>query len=279
MKNKATLLVTTDLSTHSSAGMRFAIQLAAQTQSKLVFYHAIELLTPTSWTKEAAIDFVDNQIKNGEEQLDKFVKTVFVNSTLPVQPYEYVVQMGMDADNMIVNYAKKINADFICMSTRGAGALKKIIGTNASTLVNTSPIPVIVVPENYRIKPITKVGYASDFEHLDSEMPLVQVFAAVLKAKLDVYHYNYKLHETNSKAVFESIKDKYAAENVFFHEPEVCLDYSLVEHLQKIIKKEQPSLLVMFTQQKDNWFERFFFESKTSNMAFDSTIPLLTIGK
>jgi hypothetical protein len=35
----------------------------------------------------------------------------------------------------------------------------------------------------------------------------------------------------------------------------------------------------MFTQQKDNWLERFFFESKTLDMAFDSKVPLLTMSK
>jgi nucleotide-binding universal stress UspA family protein len=279
MKNKATILVTTDLSTNSKAGIRFAIQLAAQTQSKLVFYHVIELLTPTSWNKEDAMRFVDTTIKTGEEQLNAFLKAIYAQFPAPSTKHESVVELGTDVDNLIINYAKKIEADFICMSTHGAGILEKFVGTNASSLVSYSPIPVIVVPRYYHTKRIEKIGYASDFEHIDYEMPIVQEFAVSLNAQLDVYHFNYKVHDTSTKAVFEKIKDKYASKKVFFHAPEVCLDYSLVENLQRIIDKEKPSILVMFTQQKDNWLERFFIESKAVDMAFNSKIPLLTMSK
>lgn len=280
MKNKATILVTTDLSTHSKAGIRFAIQLAAQTQSKLVFYHVVELLTPTSWSKEDAMKFVNNTIETGELQLNTFLKAIYKDYPSPSFKYETVVELGTDVDNLIINYAKHIEADFICMSTHGAGILEKFVGTNASSLVTFSPIPVIVVPRYYHTKRIEKIGYASDFEHIDYEMPIVKEFAASLNAKLDVYHFNYKVHDkTNTNATFENIKDKYAAKNIFFRTPEICLDYSLVENLQRIIDSEKPSILVMFTQQKDNWLERFFIASKTVDMSFSSKVPLLTLSK
>ena len=180
MKNKATILVTTDLSSNSKAGIRFAIQLAAQTHSKLVFYRVIELLTPTSWSKEDAIAFVDTTINTGKEQLNAFLKAIYAQYPTPSTPYEVVVELGTDVDNLIINYAKDISVDFICMSTRGAGILKKFVGTNASSLVSFSSIPVIVVPEYYHTKRIAKIGYASDFEHIDQEMPIVQAFSASL---------------------------------------------------------------------------------------------------
>jgi nucleotide-binding universal stress UspA family protein len=279
MKNKALILVTTDFSTNSKAGIRFAIQLAAQTQSKLVFYHVVELLTPTSWSKEDAMTFVNNTIKTGEEQLNTFLKDIYSHYPAPNFQQETVVELGTDVDNLIINYAKQIGADFICMSTHGAGILEKFVGTNASSLVSHSPIPVIVVPRYYHTKRIEKIGYASDFEHIDHEMPIIQAFAASLNAQLDVYHFHYKVHETNTKAVFETIKNKYAAKNIVFHQPQICLDYSLVENLQRIIDKEKPSILVMFTRQNVNWVERFFIESKTVDMAFNSKIPLLTMSK
>jgi nucleotide-binding universal stress UspA family protein len=279
MKNKATILVTTDLSTNSKAGIRFAIQLAAQTQSKLVFYHVIELLTPTSWRKEDAMKFVDTTIQTGEEQLKAFLKVIYAQFPAPSTKHETVVELGTDVDNLIINYAKKIQADFICMSTHGAGILEKFVGTNASSLVSYSPIPVIVVPRYYHTKRIEKIGYASDFEHIDREMPIVQEFAASLNAQLDVYHFNYKAHDTRTKGNFEKIKDKYGSKKILFHAPEICLDYSLVENLQRIIDKEKPAILVMFTQQKDTWIERFFIESKAVDMSFNSKIPLLTMSK
>lgn len=274
-----TILVTTDFSTNSKAGIRFALQLASQTPCKLVFYHALELMTPTAWRKEDAIKFVENAIKKVNKELDSFIKPIFRQTKIQPNAYENVVDIGMGVDNMTVNYAKEIQADYICMCTRGAGILKKIIGTNASTLVNTSPIPVIIVPHNYRIKPITKVGYASDFEKIDTELKTVTQLATSLKANVDVYHFYYQLHRTDNKAAFEAIKAKYESEKVSFYVPKLHLEQSLVENLQHAIKNKRPSMLVMFTKHKTNWFERFFFESKTVEMTYDIKVPLLAIRK
>ncbi len=49
MKNKATLLVTTDFSTNSKSAIRFALQLATQMDCKLVYYHVLEFMTPLAW--------------------------------------------------------------------------------------------------------------------------------------------------------------------------------------------------------------------------------------
>ncbi len=279
MKDMTTILVTTDFSTNSKAGIRFALQLASQTPCKLVFYHALELLTPTAWRKEDAIKFVENAVKKVNKELDSFIKPIFKQTKIQPNTYENVVDIGMGVDSMIVNYAKEIQADYICMCTRGAGTLKKLIGTNASTLVNTSPIPVIIVPHNYRIKPITKVGYASDFENIDKELKAVITFATALNAPVEVYHFYYQLHKTDNKEAFEAIKTKYESEKVTFLVPKLQLADSLVKNLQHAVENKKPTLLVMFTKYKTNWFERFFFESKTAEMTYDIKIPLLAIRK
>ena len=279
MKNKATILVTTDLSHNSKAGVRFAIQVAALTQSTLVFYHVIELLTPTSWTQAEAVRFVDTTIKTGVAELNTFLEAIYALFPAMGLKHQSVVELGTDVDASIINYAKKINADFICMSTHGGGIFDKIVGTNASTLVSISPIPVIVVPRDYHKKRIEKVGYASDYAHIGQEMPIVEAIAASLNAQLDVYHFNYKVHDVYVKTDFEKIKAKYTSKKIAFHTPEICLEYSLVEHLHRMIEKEKPSILVMFTEQKNNWLERFFIESKAVDMSFNSKIPLVTIPK
>ncbi len=274
-----TILVTTDFSTNSKAGIRFALQLASQTPCKLVFYHALELLTPTAWRKEDAIKFAENAVNKVNKELDSFMKAIFKQTKMQPNAYKNIVDIGMGVDSMIVKYAKEIHADYICMCTRGAGILKKIIGTNASTLVNTSPIPVIIVPHNYRIKPITKVGYTSDFENINTELKKITLLATSLNANVDVYHYYYQLHKSGNKESFEAIKAKYESEKVAFYMPKLHLEQSLVENLQQAIKNKRPSMFVMFTKHKESWFERFFFESKTAEMTYNINIPLLAIRK
>ena len=273
------ILVTTDFSTNSKTAIRFALKLASQTPCKLTFFHVLELLTPTSWRKEDAIDFVQTAIQTGEERLESFLKPIFKQAKWTPIDYDIAVEMGMDVDNHIVHYAKEIKVDYICMSTRGAGVLKKIIGTNASTLVNTSPIPVIIVPQKYRIKTLKKVGYASDFENIDKELKIVTKLATALNIKTEVYHFYYQLHKSDNKETFEAIKATYQTDKINFLVPKLHLEQSLVENLQTTVKNRKPSILVMFTKHKKNWFERFFFESKTAEMTYNITVPLIAIRK
>jgi nucleotide-binding universal stress UspA family protein len=274
-----TILVTTDFSSNSKSGIRFAIQLASQMPCKLVFYSALELMKPTSWSKEETEEYVKKETHNGKNQLNRFLKGIFKKAGKEDISYEYEVEFGMTVDSFIINYAQKINANYICMSTRGAGALKKIIGTNASTLVNTSPIPMIVVPRNYRAKSITKVGYSSDFENIDKELALIKTFTEPLKVPIDVYHFNYKMHDTEANDQIADVIMDFQSQDITFHIPKLLLENSLVENLQKTIKKEKPSILAMFTNQKHNWLERLFLDSKTADMTFDLKIPLLAFKK
>ena len=43
------ILVTTDFSANSKAGVRFAIQLASQIKCELIFYHILETLKSNAW--------------------------------------------------------------------------------------------------------------------------------------------------------------------------------------------------------------------------------------
>ena len=273
------ILVTTDLSTNSKAGIRFAMQLASQSPCELVFYHAFEQLVPTAWSKENTHSFSLNATNNCKDQLVRFLNKVFKQMKIPVSNYKYDVEMGLDVDNLIVNYAQKINADFICLSTRGANTLKKLIGTNASKLVNTSPIPVIVVPQRYRAQSITKVAYSTDLENFEEELEIVKTLTASLNAQLNVYHYYYPLHEMEIKESYKKIQKRHASENIIFHSPRLHIEYSLAENLQHLIKKEKPSILVMFTKLKHNWFERFFLSSNTAEMTYELKIPLWALRK
>ena len=70
MKN---LLVTTDFSSNSKSAIKFAMQVASQTGAEIVFYHTIELLKPTSWSKEKNSKFEAAKKNEFTGKLEKFV--------------------------------------------------------------------------------------------------------------------------------------------------------------------------------------------------------------
>jgi nucleotide-binding universal stress UspA family protein len=272
------ILVTTDFSTNSKAGIRFAMQLASQTNWELIFYNIILLLQPTDWNKSMWDAYVEKEISRNQIKLKKFIHAIYKTTKIKEPNFKCVIEVETEVDNQIISYANKIKANYICMSTKGAGTILRVFGTNASSLITKSPTPVIVVPQNYRIKPITSLWYASDYENLKSELSSILKFNESLKAQLNVTHYYF--HNLNeNKEKIASIIAKNQSENIIFNSIRAKIDYSLVQQIQTDVKKAKPSLLILFTKQNRNWFERWFMSSKTAELAFDLKTPMLVFRK
>lgn len=274
------ILVTTDLSANSKAGIRFAAQLALKTGADLVFYNVIGVMKPTSWSDKKYKSYAEVQIMESQTKLKKFVKSVLREEPLPLADYSYISEIGgNNVVQSILNYARNQNVALICTSTRGAGAVKKLFGTVASGMITYSEIPLMVVPYNYKVKAITKVFYASDFSALKKELKHVLDFSADVNAKVVVYHYDYLLHVPENKNKLEKLIKKQEATGVTFELKRQNIENPISKHLELDIKKEKASIVVLFTKQNRNWFDRLFARSESASMAFNADIPLLIFRK
>jgi len=272
------ILVTTDLSSNSKTGIRFALQMAKQLGAELNFYYVSEVTKPTSWSDLHFKKYQKENIEENTIRLMNFVRDTIGDEKM-VANVKYTIDLGLKASDLILKAAKKYKADYICMSTRGAGRVKKLFGTNASSIITTSLIPVIVVPQRYQIKPIDSILFASDFAALDREMKKVTALAERLKATVDVFHYDYLLHVPENVKKLERKSEKYVSDDIQFHFKRLEIDMPLSEHLTKDVKKEKPSLVVLFTKQNRNWFDRLVLPSESAEMSFHLNIPLLTFRK
>jgi nucleotide-binding universal stress UspA family protein len=273
------ILVTTDFSTASKAGIRFALQLAKQTKGTLIVFHAMGLPKPTRWGDNKYNAYAEAELTKAHTRLMRFIDSIGRQSGFTTKAVQGVVAEGWQIDRSVIDYAKQIRANFICMSTRGAGVLKKLVGTNASAMLTTSPIPVIVVPKTYRVSPISHILYSSDFNNLRSEMKKVVAFAKPLRAKVSVYHYDFLLPLNEAKMKLEKVAAKHSARNVKFHFKKLHIENSLAHQLQNDIRKSRPSLAALFTKQNRSWYDRLFLSSKSAEMSFDTKTPLLVFRK
>jgi regulatory protein YycH of two-component signal transduction system YycFG len=57
------------------------------------------------------------------------------------------------------------------------------------------------------------------------------------------------------------------------------ITHSLFRDLKNQMFKSKPSLIVMFTDQHRSFFERTLFPSKTEQLSFGTSIPLLAFQK
>jgi nucleotide-binding universal stress UspA family protein len=273
------IVVTTDLSANSKKGIHFAMQLASQTECELIFYTVIEIFRPSIWDNVYYEQFETDEIIRNQQVLEKFIHEIYQKSNQKKTNYKCVCEVGINSSDQIISYAKSVDADYICVSTIGAGNLKQLFGTIASKIATFSPIPVIVVPKNYKSKPIATICFASDLVNLEEELRNVSNFATPVHAKINILHYDYQVHLEAKKNKLSKLIAKYETKNTKFYTKKLDPLYPLTSHMQMDIQKMKPSLLAFFTKQNRNWFDRLFVSSITSEMIYDTKTPILVFRK
>ena len=273
------VVVTTDFSQNSKKGILFSMQLAKQTDYELIFYNVVQIFRPTIWDNVYYGQFEVDELARSQRTLELFIETIIQKNKISGFKYSCVCEVGVSASNEAIEYASKVNANYICASTTGAGKFLKMFGTTASELITFSPIPVIIVPKNYRLKSITNLFFASDFKNFTDELHHIEKFSIPTAAKINVYHYDYQLFLDVSVSKFDRIAKNNKSENIKFNYRKLDDNKSLLSHLEKDIAKAKPSIVVMFTKQNRNWFSRLLLSSLSAELAFDTKTPMLVFRK
>lgn len=275
-----TILAPTDFSINSRAGLRFALQWSAQQKLKIIFIHIFHLKRLSQWTDADFNIHADREAKDKTHKLQKFVQDLSKSSNLRPAKYACIVKNGLSADIGIMDFCRDFKGiDFICIATRGAGKLDKLLGTNTGNLTTRSPVPVITIPKNYRANSIKRILYATDFRNYKDELRKVLAFARPLGAKIKV------LHLSRSGEVLpddKTIKGHFKGrlfKNIDLEIDKHQIGQSLLANLQKQISRLRPSLIVMFTNQHRNFFQKITFPSNTEKVSFTTRIPLLSFHK
>lgn len=272
------ILITTDLSAKSKSGIKFAFQLASQLKAEIIVLYVAEVTKPTSWSDQHYARFFKETKSKYIPKLEDMISKTLGRSG-KIKNVKYAVELSLNVSEAIIAAAKRNKVSFICMSTRGAGKVKKLFGTNATSVLTTSPIPVIVVPEKYIPEKIDKVLFASDFADLSREMKTVSAFADKLKATTKVVHFDYLLHVPENLRRLEIKSEKFTNKRTKFEFKKMNIENTLAFHLSEAIKSEKPSVIVLFTKQNRNWYDKLLLPSEASEIAFNPKVPLLTYKK
>jgi nucleotide-binding universal stress UspA family protein len=280
MKKKITILVPTDFSTASRAGMRFAIQWARQQDAKLVFAHVLSILRMTSWTYKQFEAFQAAERTLYSRRLRKMAKEVLHSRHIARQDYSTEVLEGVGPDITLNERSRdRPEIDLICMATRGAGKIKKLFGTHTGNVILHSEIPVVAVPANYRTKPIKRVLYATDLAECEEELGKIVQITRALKADLMVIHFLEPGGTRLDPALLNKVWEKEYGYSIQLRFERADPDLSLAENLQKAIRRVKPSLVAMFTDRRRTLFQRLFYPSQAERLSFDLTVPLLVLTK
>ena len=273
------ILVTTDFSDKSKAGLLFAIQLATQNKFDLTFFHVYNILTPTAWNFVRIEKYEKEQTKIIQDKLNVFVEEVYKGLTLTKSNKKCVIKSAVFPQSSIMEYAAENKFDFICISTRGAGKLERILGTNTANLINHSDVPIIAVPYNYKTSKITSILYASDLTNLEKELKNVVAFAKLLKSTIELLHFTSPLETIIDPKVIEIAIKKLSKFDIKLNIKNTDFVKSIVANIESAIKKTKPSMMIMFTEQNRTLFQKIFLSSKSAEYSFNAKVPLLVFNK
>lgn len=274
------LLVTTDFSTNSKGAIRYSLMLAKQKKEiDVIFYHAIVLMKPTVWNDVFFEQYRKEEVARLTKKLEKFVDGVCGTESVNFRSKTCVVDATSTVDEAILNYAIKNKIECISMATKGAGFLRKIMGTNTSYIVKRSPIPVLVVPSHFRGRKLQQVTYLSDFENLKKELNRLLPFIPGSVSNLEVLHYPSVLSDQKKLQKNKALIDSATPIPVTLNIVEKRLDQTLIKRVENYVSQKKPDLLVLFTKREKSFFEQLFLPSKSAELTYTTRVPVLILSK
>ncbi|MBT1704978.1 universal stress protein [Chryseosolibacter indicus] len=265
------ILVPTDFSELSRIAAQYAIRIANKLDGNVTLLHAIEMQD----TVRSTIARKNNSrhiLRTAKENFETFLQEVDKHVKAKTAVRCRISRAG-SFNEIVKKNSKRLRTGLIVMGTKGAGGLKKaILGSNTTTVIDNSHVPVLAVPEKAHFKAFRNVIYATDLKHIERELeiliPYVERFGSIVHV----------LHVMKNGRDITSVEERIekAVTNTGYKNivTIVTVDTDIDGAIQQYIDVSKADLLAMFTHQT-TFYEKLFDRSITRKMAFHSTIPLL----
>jgi nucleotide-binding universal stress UspA family protein len=263
------ILVPIDFSFNAEKALEYALHLSVYFSSEIILFHSWELPHQKSAMFASMQDMVRKKAENDINALkDK------ISDRFPELKLKTALMMG-DPGDTIKTAAKKLQADFIIMGTKGASGLTKyFFGSIASAVIEDAPCPVFAVPEKAQYQNIIKIGYATDYNEDDLQMSLNLVpLAKLFNAELIIAHIGKEKgpDENGTKRLANAISRLTSYRNI---KPMFIEENDVLKGINKLIEEENLNILAIAKIKRD-FFGGLFHKSISQEIAFSSTIPLI----
>ena len=267
------ILVPTDFSHLSKIALKYAIKIANRLNGNVTVLHIITITSPVRISMRAKMKALDQDlILSAEEDLEKLIKTIS-EQYKSSQPLKCQVVRGSHFTTTLMKEAKRLRSGLVVMGPRGASGLTKaVLGSNTTSVIEVSHVPVLAVPEHAEFKGFRNVVYASDLRRLEKELKILIPYIEKFGSTIHLIHIvpNGKNVEA-IEAKIESVLQKFTYKNLVTL---VLVDNNIDAAIDQYVEVSKADILAMFTHEL-SFYEKLFDRSMTRKMAFHSKIPLL----
>ncbi len=269
-----TILFPIDFSPASINALEYGIELNKNIKSKIILFHSYFIPIPVS---EAPIAMPsDLSIKNeAAESLNSIV--IKYRKLFPEMTFNSNLVEGF-ANDEIISEIIKTKCDLVIMGMKEISVLKHFfIGSNTTKVLEKSTCPVLVVPENSRMKRIKKIIFAAnygidDFNNVNELISFAKIFDSEIillhisdNSENLAFDYN-QLGEFKNKIYEESGFDKISFK-VFENE-------NTYEGINLYLEEINADLLSISTRYR-TFIQNIFQSSLTKKMVYHTQLPIL----
>lgn len=267
------ILVPTDFSDLSRVAIDYAIKVANTLKGNITLLHVVTVIQPTRASMRLRLEALEEELLEMAKEDMKALITEFAGKNKTDKPLAFEVVQGASFNATVKSVAKRLHSGLIILGTRGANGLKKVVlGSNTSSVIEISNIPVLVVPEFAEFKSLNTVVYATDLKHLDDELELLMPYIKMFESKLLIFHvaFNTKAGEEAEGRIKEAVKKiDYSKFDI-----RVVVAKEIDEAADHYLKETKADLITTFAHEH-SFYEKLFDRSLTRKLAFQGKVPLL----
>lgn len=275
------ILAPTDFSENAENAAAFALKIAEKTGAKVFLFHAshIPIVSPDA-PYNVYGDIIQANQKAETSELERLRDKLLTHLDISDGEIEIecVNRLGFAVDE-IRDFSNENKIDLIVMGTKGATGLSKVfVGTNTESVIRSVAQPVLVIPENCLYKDFESIMIAADYHDSHSEKTLLPLIELTLLYDSEIMVFNVQ-PEKEYVPSFEEAEEGLKLETRFKSIPHTYYfseNENTVNGIEEFISSKKPDLLVMFSH-KHTFLENVLGRANTSEMAFQTRIPLLVL--
>lgn len=268
------ILVPTDFSDYARNAFDYALQLAKKLNSSLTVYHACQV--PASGIHRPPPSIIEQEKQTIIHEARRKLRSICGQAENEGAECSYEVAVSPVCEG-ITEMAKLKNATVIVMGTMGASGIAKwLFGSCTASVMQTSEIPVLAIPQKALYREIERIVFATDYRDSDFGFigKLVKL-ASDLGSELALLHVQTEEGEFRSEALFKSFREKVTTAfdygRLSFH---LLEKGDVIQAINNFSISYKADIISMATSRK-SLFERIFSKSMTMEMAYATEIPLL----
>ncbi len=270
------IVLLTDFSPLSKVAINFAIKMAANLNAEFTILNIVRLDgLPKANLNLRQIE--KNIARISEEEGAKLI-TELTTSIKGNYAISYKAVRSRTVAEMVRKYVDKYQTNMVVMGLQGASALKKArLGGTTVSVIDECKVPVMAIPELANYKNMEHLVYASDLKNVQKELEIIVEFAKIFGSTVHMIHVTPAIDKKleTQKASVEEIISNMAYDKLDF---KLIVDDDITSAIDGYIKKTKADLVTTFTH-KLSLEEKLFGRSVTRKLAYQGSIPLLTVKR